>query len=61
MKGCRTIKPSNERSKVLKQINEGRLGISKGIEEIVKNCTSCIKVASNRREPLMPSEFPERP
>lgn len=77
MKGSRIIIPSNLRSEVLKQIHEGHLGITKcrarartsvywpginrEIEEMVKNCTECIKEATNRHQPLIPSEFPERP
>lgn len=77
MKGCRLIIPACQRGEVLKQIHEGHLGITKcrarartsvywpginkEIEEMVKECAKCIKEASNPHQPLMPSEFPERP
>ncbi|KMQ90707.1 hypothetical protein RF55_9508 [Lasius niger] len=36
-------------------------GISTEIENLVKTCPQCIEESSNNREPLIPSEFPQRP
>lgn len=36
-------------------------GLSSQINELVKNCTICIKERAHPVEPLMPSELPERP
>ncbi|GLV34523.1 hypothetical protein CBL_07167 [Carabus blaptoides fortunei] len=31
------------------------------IEELIRKCPECIREGSNRRQPLMPAEFPQRP
>jgi transposase InsO family protein len=36
-------------------------GISQQIEEMVKRCEACIMEQPQPKEPLIPSEFPERP
>lgn len=77
MKGCRIIIPFNHTRKVLEQIHEGHMGITrcraraksavywpginKEIEEMVKNCMSCLQESTNRHQTLLPSDFPERP
>lgn len=36
-------------------------GISRDVEETVKRCQRCIEKSSNRKMPLLPTDFPERP
>uniref|UniRef100_A0A1A7X3E1 Gypsy retrotransposon integrase-like protein 1 n=1 Tax=Iconisemion striatum TaxID=60296 RepID=A0A1A7X3E1_9TELE len=77
LKGTRLVIPSALRISVLTALHEGHQGmvrckeraresvwwpgLSGEINDLVKNCTTCIKERPNPVEPLMPSEFPERP
>ncbi|XP_061127410.1 uncharacterized protein K02A2.6-like [Syngnathus typhle] len=77
LKGTRLVIPTTMRDKVLVALHEGHQGMSRcrqrakeavwwpglssQINELVKNCTTCIKERVNPVEPLMPSELPERP
>ena len=36
-------------------------GVSKDIEDLIKRCQVCLRETTNKHEPLMPSEYPERP
>jgi hypothetical protein len=71
------IIPSSLRLEILDRIHEGHQGINKcrrraitsvwwpglsrQVEELVKNCRTCIQEAKQRPEPLEPSEVPQRP
>ena len=76
--GDRVIIPTSLRPELLRTIHEGHLiivkcksrartvvywpGLSSDIENIVSNCSSCIKYsASNQKETLLPHSVPERP
>ena len=77
MKGNRIVIPSALRLEMLDRIHTGHQGISKSreqarqsiwwpglsrqLEETVKNCATCCKYASQRSEPLIPSSLPELP
>ncbi|XP_021340087.1 uncharacterized protein K02A2.6-like [Mizuhopecten yessoensis] len=77
MRGTRLIIPTTLRAELLQKIHEGHQGIVKcrerarnsiwwpginrEIENLVTNCTVCIKYRSDHAEPLRPTEFPERP
>ena len=77
LKGTRLVIPTTMRNSVLVALHEGHQGMSRcreraretvwwpglssQINELVKNCTICIKERANPVEPLMPSELPERP
>ena len=77
MKGDRVIIPSALRLDVLDKIHTGHQGIqkcreraksgvwwpglSKQIEDLVRECSTCIKTKVNRVEPMIPSKLPERP
>ena len=77
MRGSRLIIPLSTRPDILLKVHQGHQGITKcrarakdsvwwpglstAIESMVRRCPECIKEASNRHEPLMPSDFPERP
>ena len=77
MKADRVIIPSALRLKVLDKIHTGQQGIkkcrerakrevwwpglSRQIEEFVKECPTCIKTRRNHAEPMIPSRLPERP
>lgn len=77
MKGSRLVIPTNLRAELLQKIHDGHQGIVKcrtrarnsiwwpginrEIENLVKNCTVCVKHRSDHAEPLRPTEFPERP
>ena len=76
MKGDRVIIPSALRLDVLHKMHTGHQGIqkclevakigvwrpgfSKQIEDLVKECPTCIKTKVNRAEPMIPSKLPER-
>ena len=77
MKDDRVIIPSALRLDVLDKIHTGHQGIqkcreraksgvwwpnlSKQIEDLVRECPTCIKTKTNRAEPMIPSQLPERP
>lgn len=77
MKGSRILVPQSMREDILSKIHHGHQGITKcrararesvwwpgistQIENFVRGCHQCIQETSNRREPLMPTPFPERP
>ena len=77
MKGNRLVIPVSMRLDVLDKLHEGPQGItkcreraktsvwwpglSKQLEELVNNCSTCIKERVNRPEPAIPSELPDRP
>lgn len=77
MKASRIIIPRELRRDILEKIHEGHQGIvkcrarakdsvwwpglSKELENVVKQCKICIQESKNRHEPLMPSKFPDRP
>ena len=77
MKADRVIIPSELRLEVLEKIHTGHQGIkkcrerakrkvwwpglSRQIEELVKECPTCIKIRRNHAEPMIPSRIPERP
>ncbi|XP_054871220.1 uncharacterized protein K02A2.6-like [Amphiprion ocellaris] len=77
LKDTRLVIPATMRDSVLVALHEGHQGMSRcrerarqtvwwpglsgQINDLVKNCTICIKERANPVEPLMPSEFPERP
>ena len=77
MKADRVIIPSALRLEVLDKIHTGHQGIkkcrerakrevwwpglSRQIEELVKECPTCIKTRRNHAEPMIPSRLPERP
>ena len=62
------ILPSALRLEVLVKIHTGhqgikkcRPGLSRQIEELVKERPTCIKTRRNHAEPMIPSRLPERP
>lgn len=73
----RIIIPSSMRLEILDRIHEGHQGITKcrrrattsvwwpgisrQVEDLVKNCRTCIQETKQRPEPLEPSEVPHRP
>ena len=75
MKGERVIIPSALRLDILEKIHAGHQGIqkyreraksgvwwpglSKQIEDLVRECSTCIKTKVNRAEPMLPSKLPE--
>uniref|UniRef100_A0A1A8CXN4 Gypsy retrotransposon integrase-like protein 1 n=1 Tax=Nothobranchius kadleci TaxID=1051664 RepID=A0A1A8CXN4_NOTKA len=77
LKGTRLVIPTAMRHSVLIALHEGHQGMSRcreraretvwwpglsgQINDLVKNCTICIKERTNPVEPLMPSQLPERP
>lgn len=77
LKGSRLVIPTAMRSSVLKALHEGHQGmtrcreraketvwwpgLSSQLNELVTNCTTCIRERTNPVEPLLPSELPERP
>ena len=77
MMGSRLIIPSSMRLDILDKIHSGHQGIrkcrerakdsvwwpglSKQIEDMVTTCTICCKERKNRAEPMIESNFPERP
>jgi hypothetical protein len=76
-RGIRLIIPKELHSELLQRIHEGHLGITKcrarakaaiwwpglscEINDLVKNCDTCVKRQKDRAEPLIPTEFPQRP
>ena len=77
MRDSRLIIPKKLRQNILELIHRGHQGITKcrararesvwwpkisdDIEETIRRCTICTKELKERHEPLMPSDFPERP
>ncbi|XP_033725165.1 uncharacterized protein K02A2.6-like [Pecten maximus] len=77
MRGSRLVIPSSMRAEILQKLHEGHQGIvkcreraknlvwwpglSREIEDVVKNCSSCLKHRRERPEPLKPTDFPDRP
>lgn len=77
MCGSRIVIPSRLRQPVLEVIHEGHFGIEKcrarskssvwwpsidaDIQQMVKNCHSCLKQSTNRKMPLQQTKFPDRP
>ena len=77
LQGPRTVVPRSLHSEVLHQIHAGHQGIqkyrqraaqsvwwpglSKQLEELVRNCDECYKHQSQRAEPLIPSKLPNLP
>ena len=77
MKDDRVTIPSALRLDVSDKIHTGHQGIqkcreraksgvwwpnlSKQIEDLVRECPTCIKTKTNRTEPMIPSQLPERP
>ena len=77
MRGNRLVIPSALRLEMLDRVHTGHQGIvkcrerarqsiwwpglSRQIEELVKNCATCRKCVQQRSEPLIPSNFPETP
>ena len=77
MKGNRLVIPVSIRLDVLDKLHEGHQGItkcreraktsvwwpglSKQLEELVNNFSTCIKECVNRPEPVIPSELPDHP
>ena len=77
MKDDRVIIPSALRPDVLDKIHTGHQGIqkcrerakrgvwwpnlSKQIEDLVRECPTCIRTKTNRAEPMIPPQLPGRP
>lgn len=77
LKESRLVIPSAMRNEVLTRLHKGHQGVVKckararqavwwpglcqQIMEMVLNCRTCIKDRQNVREPLMPTECPDRP
>ena len=77
LKGTRLYIPTSLRLDILEKIHEGHLGIvkcrerakqsvfwiglSKQIEDLVRNCRICAKYTPDQAEPLITSKFPNRP
>ncbi|KAK3098958.1 hypothetical protein FSP39_024697 [Pinctada imbricata] len=77
MKGNRLVIPKSMQKEILSRIHTGHLGItkcqqraketvfwiglSKQVEDLVKNCDKCQMNANDRPEPLMTTNLPSRP
>ncbi len=77
MKGSRLIIPQNMREDILTKVHEGHLGITKTrnmvqqsiwwpglsteVEELCASCEVCAKHQKDQAEPLVYTEFPDRP
>ena len=77
LKGTRLYIPVSMRLDILNKIHEGHqginkcrerakqsvfwIGLSKQIEDLVNNCRKCAKFRSDQAEPLITSDFPNRP
>ena len=77
LRGSRLVIPSQERLDVLEKIHTGHLGITKcrarakesvwwpgisdSIEQMVKRCNVCKENSPKPTEPLLPTEWPQRP
>lgn len=77
LKGARLVIPSAMRNDILARLHVGHQGVvkcrerarqsvwwpglSQQLNELVLNCRTCCKERQNYREPLMPSDYPDRP
>ena len=77
MKGNRLVVPLTMRIDVLEKLHDAHQGITKcrerakasvwwpglshQLEEVVKQCPTCIKERVNPAEPVIPSKLPDRP
>lgn len=77
LRGTRLVIPAAMRNGVLSKLHEGHLGLvkcrerarqsvwwpglSNQLKELVLNCRTCLKERLNPKEPLMPTQFPDRP
>ena len=77
LRDCRLVIPRRMREEILYRLHAGHQGIvkcrararesvwwpkiSEEIQEMIRRCSECVKEKVERHEPLIPSEFPERP
>ena len=77
VKGSRIVIPSSMRLEILEKLHTGHLGItkcrervmqsvwwpglSKQLHDLIYMCRKCTRDTLNKAEPLITSEFPERP
>jgi len=77
LKGNRIVIPKSMREELLGKLHDGNQGIvkcrararesvwwqgiSEELAEVVRKCPVCVKERVERKEPLLPSEFPTRP
>ena len=77
LRGSRLVIPASLQQEILKQVHEGHQGIqkcrerarqsiwwpglSKQLQDLVTNCTTCCKFRSQRAEPLLPTTLPDLP
>lgn len=77
MRNSQIIIPKSLQAEMLNRIHEGHFGISKcrarastllwwpgistDISNMVKRCPNCVRELVNKKEPLLPHEFPSRP
>ena len=77
LKGTRLVISTTMRLDILDKLHKGHLGITKcrerakrsvwwpglsrQLEDMIQNCSVCIKERSNKAEPLIPSVLPDRP
>ena len=77
LRGSRLIIPASMRLEILDKIHTGHqginkcrerarqsvwwLGLSRQLEELVKNCITCVKAQKQRAQPLVTTTFPELP
>ncbi|XP_064487367.1 uncharacterized protein K02A2.6-like [Ornithodoros turicata] len=77
MYGSRIVIPQSTRNTILQMLHQGHFGIVKcqlrardsvwwpginaDIEQMVKDCNMCAQHRINRKMPLMPTSFPQRP
>ncbi|KAL7870545.1 hypothetical protein SRHO_G00080420 [Serrasalmus rhombeus] len=77
LKGCRLVIPKALQTDILQKLHAGHQGIAKcrerakqsvwwpglstQLQKVVEGCDTCAKERDNAREPLLTSEFPDRP
>ncbi|XP_023806890.1 uncharacterized protein K02A2.6-like isoform X1 [Oryzias latipes] len=77
LRGTRLVIPSSLRNDVLEKLHEGHMGVTKcrerakqtvwwpglsnQLSDMVLRCRTCIQERTNVKEPLMPSQMPDRP